>query len=297
MMNGENMSRATKLKHRHPQQVIYTPESRLKHPRIMLWEMWQDLLASRELAWQLLIRDISAKYRQSFLGIFWAIIPTIVTAAGFTLAKNNGIVNIGATDLPYPAYVMFSMTLWQTFVEALNAPIQGVTAGKTMLARINFPREALILSKLGEVFFNFGIKLILIIALFIWFKMPVNASVILAPVALIHLIALGTCLGLILTPLGTLYQDVSKAITLLTGFWLFITPVVYPVPNGGMFGTIVKFNPVTPLLVTTRELATTGTISDPMAFWITSGISIIGLLVAWIIYRISMPYVVERISS
>jgi lipopolysaccharide transport system permease protein len=291
------MGRAIKFKPSHPREIIYTPESLLRHPQRMLWEMWRDLLASRDLTWRLLVRDISAQYRQSFLGIFWAIIPIMITAAGFTLAKNNGIINIGVTDLPYPAYVMFSMTLWQTFVEALNAPIQGVSAGKAMLARINFPREALILSKLGEVLFNLGIKIILIIGLFIWFKIPVSASVVLAPVALVHLIALGTFLGLIVAPLGTLYQDVSKIISLLTGFWLFITPVVYPVPDRGVFGTIVKFNPVTPLLVTTRELATTGTISDPTGFWIASAFSLVGLLVAWIVYRISMPYVVERVSS
>ncbi|MGD1921145.1 MAG: ABC transporter permease [Pleurocapsa sp.] len=292
------MSRSTKEKYRrHRQKVTYTPESLLRHPTRMLWEMQRDLLASRELAWRLLVRDISAKYRQSFLGFFWAIIPAVVTAAGFTMAKNNGIVNIGTTDLPYPAYVMFSMTLWQTFIEALNAPMQGVATGKAMLARINFPREAIILSKLGEVFFNFGIKLILIVALFIWFKMPVTASIILAPVALIHLIALGTFIGLILAPMGALYQDISRAVALLTGFWLFITPVVYPIPTSGLFGAIVKFNPVTPLLVTTRELATTGIVSDPTAFWIASIFSLVGLFVAWIIYRVSIPYVVERISS
>ncbi len=291
------MGRLTKLKPQRPRQVIYTSESRLRNPQIMLREMWRDLLASRELAWRLLVRDISAQYRQSFLGIFWAIIPAVITAAGFTLAKNNGIVNIGNTDLPYPAYVMFSMTLWQTFVEALNAPIQGVNGGKAMLARINFPREALVLSKLGEVFFNFGVKLILIVILFIWFKMPISGSVILAPVALIHLVALGTFIGLILAPMGALYQDISRAISLATGLWLFLTPVVYPVPNGGIFGTIVKFNPVTPLLVTTRELATTGTVSDPMGFWLASSIGLVGLFFAWIIYRVSMPYIVERISS
>ncbi len=291
------MGRLIKSKPQSSRQVIYTPESLLRHPKKMLKQMWQDLLASRELAWRLLVRDISAKYRQSFLGFFWAIIPAVITSAGFTLAKNNGIVNIGTTDLPYPAYVMFSMTLWQTFLEALNAPIQALTEGKAMLARINFPREALILSKLGEVFFNFGVKLILIVVLFIWFQMPISASVILAPVALIHLIVLGTFIGLILAPMGALYQDISRAITLLTGFWLFLTPVVYPVPNGGTFSTIVKLNPVTPLLVTTRELATTGTISDPVGFWIASGISFIGLFIAWIIYRVSMPYIVERISS
>ena len=291
------MGRSTLLKYKHPRTVAYTPESLLRHPKRMLWEMQRDLLASRELAWRLLVRDISAKYRQSFLGFFWAIIPAMVTAAGFTLAKNNGIVNIGTTDLPYPAYVMFSMTLWQTFLEALNAPIQGVAAGKAMLARINFPREALILSKLGEVFFNFGVKLILIIALFIWFKMPVSTSVVLAPVALIHLIALGTFIGLMLAPIGFLYQDVARIITLATGFLLFLTPVVYPVPTNGTFSNIVKLNPVTPLLVTTRELATTGIISDPMGFWVASGISFVGLFFAWIIYRVSMPYIVERISS
>ncbi|WP_366914305.1 ABC transporter permease [Mastigocoleus sp. MO_188.B34] len=259
--------------------------------------MWRDLIASRELAWRLMIRDISAKYRQSFLGLFWAVIPPVVMAASFTLAKSGGVVNIGSTGIPYPAYVMFSMTLWQTFVESLNGPVQAVAAAKSMLARINFPREALIIAKLGEVFFNFGIKLILITGLFIWFKIPVTLSVIVAPVALIHMVLLGTFFGVLLAPIGALYQDFSMGLTLATSFWLFLTPVVYPVPSEGLFGNVVRLNPVTPLLVTTRELATTGTMSNPEGFWVASVFAILGLLVAWVIYRLAIPYVVERISS
>lgn len=277
--------------------TIYTPESQIRRPQKLFGLMWRDLLASRELAWRLLVRDISAKYRQSFLGIFWAIIPPIVLAIGFTLAKSSGVVAFGNTEFPYPAYVMFSMTLWQTFVEALQGPVQAVTKAKTMLARINFPREALILAKLGEVFFNFGIKLVLIIGLFLWFKMPVTWSVILAPVALIHLVVLGTFFGLLLAPMGVLYQDFSMGLTLGTSFWLFLTPVIYPVPNEGLFGTIVNLNPVTPLLVTTRELATTGVVSNPQGFWLTSILALLGLFLTWIFYRVAMPYVVERISS
>lgn len=277
--------------------VIHRPESRMRRPLQLFKEMWRDLISSRELAWRLMIRDISAKYRQSFLGLFWAIIPPVVMAGSFTLAKSGGVVNIGSTNIPYPAYVMFSMTLWQTFVESLNGPVQAVAAAKSMLSRINFPREALIVAKLGEVFFNFGIKLILIIGLFIWFKIPVTLSVIVAPVALIHMVLLGTFIGVLLAPIGALYQDFSMGITLATSFWLFLTPVVYPVPSEGLFGSIVKLNPVTPLLVTTRELATTGTMSDPQGFWIASLIAILGLLIAWIIYRLAIPYVVERISS
>lgn len=282
---------------RSTQRVVHRPESLMRHPLRLFQMMWLDLLASRELAWQLMVRDINTKYRQSILGFFWAFLPAIVMATGFTLAQNAGVVNIGKTSIPYPAYVMFSMTLWQTFVEALNGPVQAVTSAKGMLTRVNFPREALVLAKLGEVSFNFGIKLILIIGLFLWFKIPVTASVILAPVALIHLVLLGTFFGVLLAPAGMLYQDFTMGLTLATSLWLFITPVVYPVPTQGLFGTIVKFNPVTPLLVTTRELATTGVISDPMSFWIASLIGAVGLLLAWISYRLAMPFVVEKISS
>ncbi|MBV6624696.1 MAG: ABC transporter permease [Rivularia sp. (in: Bacteria)] len=289
--------RKNKFRKRHPYEVVYTPESLLRNPSRLFQQMWLDLLSSRELAWRLLVRDISAQYRQSFLGVIWAFIPPIVMAAGFTLASQAKVINIGETDLPYAAYVMFSTALWQTFVEAINGPVKAVTVAKPMLARVNFPREALILAKLGEVFFNFAIKLILIIGLFIWFRVPVTWTVILAPVALIHLIFLGTFIGVLLSPLGVLYQDVSKGLTLLTSFWLFLTPVVYPVPTEGVFGNIVKLNPVTPLLVTTRELATTGIISEPVGFWIVSIITIIGLFVTWIGFRLAMPFVVERVSS
>lgn len=242
-------------------------------------------------------RDIKAQYRQSLFGVAWAFLPPIAVAAGFTLASRAKIINVGATDLPYPAYVLFSTALWHTFVEALNAPLQAVSAAKPMLARINFPAEAIILAKLGEVVFNFLVKSILIVAAFIWFQVPVRATALLAPVALLHLIALGTCLGLLLAPLGSLYQDVGRALAVFIGFWFFLTPVIYPVPSGGTFRLIVKLNPVTPLLVTTRELATTGIVSSPWSFAAVGASAFIGLLLAWAIYRLAMPFVIERASS
>ena len=285
------------LKSHQQSEVIHTPESLLRHPDQLFRQMWRDLLASRELAWRLMVRDISAQYRQSFLGVAWALIPPIVMAVGFTLAGQAQIINIGETDIPYPAYVMFSTSLWQTFVEAISGPVEAITKAKPMLARVNFPREAIILAKVGEVLFNFGIKLILIIGLFIRFHISVSWTVILAPVALIHLIMLGTLFGTLLSPLGVLYQDVSKGLSTLTGFWLFLTPVVYPVPNEGLFSLLVRLNPATPLLVTARELATAEAISEPVGFWIVSILTFVGLLLTWIAFRLSIPYVIERVSS
>lgn len=278
--------------------VIYRPESEMRRPLRLFRRMWRDLLSCRELAWQLMKRDISAQYRQSFLGIAWAIIPPIVAAAGFTFATNSKVLNIGETDLPYPAYVMFSTVLWQTFLEAVTLPMQNVVQAKMMLAKISFPREALILAAVGQVLFNFFWKLLLIIAMFLWFKMPITASAILAPVALLHLIVFGTAIGMLLSPMGALYTDFAKAVPLTFGALMFFTPVIYPMPSGeGLFGLIVKLNPITPLLVTTRELATSGVISDPVGFWVSSALAFGGLLLAWLVYKLAMPYAIERMSS
>lgn len=276
---------------------VYTPESELRHPVRLFRGMVRDLLTSRGLAWRLMVRDISAHYRQSFLGFAWAFLPAIVMAAGFTLAGNAKVINVAATPLPYPAYVMFSMILWQTFVEALNGPVLAVTNAKQMLARINFPREALVLAKLGEVSFNFGVKLFLAVAIFAWYQMPVTRAALLAPLALLSLILLGTFFGLLLAPLGILYQDITQGLTVFTGLWLFLTPIVYPVPQSGTLATIVKLNPVTPLLVTTRELATTGVISDPDRFLIVTAATVAGLFITWVTFRLAMPFAIERVSS
>jgi len=284
-------------KNRHSEVAVYTPESKVRHPWDLFKEMWRSLLASRELAWQLFIRDLKAQYRQSLLGFFWALVPPIATGIGLTVANNAKIINVGETDLPYPAYVMFSMTLWQTFTESINAPIGGVNGAKAMMAKINFPKEAVVLAKLGQVFFNFGIKLILIIGLFIWFSFPVSWEILIAPVALIHLIALGTFIGLFLAPIGSLYQDVQKTLNFVTSGWLFLTPVIYPPPKEGILSVIVNLNPVTPLLVTARELATGAELSHPTGFWVASAIAIGGLLIAWVFYRLAMPFIIERMSA
>jgi len=244
-----------------------------------------------------MVRDIRAQYRQSVLGITWAFLPSIMTAVVFTLAKGADVIKVGTTDLPYPAYVMFSTILWQTFVEALQGPMQAANLSKLVLARVLFPREALILAKVGEVLFNVAIKLILVAALFIWFQVSVSWTVILAPLSLMSLIVLGTLFGTLLAPFGVLYQDVPKGLMMVIGIWLFLTPVIYPMPTEGTFGFLVKLNPVTPLLVTTRELVVTGTISAPVQFVLVSLAASLGLLLTWVVFRLAMPFVIERVGA
>ena len=151
-------------------EVVYTPESQLRHPRQVIGSMWRDLLASRELAWRLMTRDISAQYRQSLLGIFWAFLPPIAMAMVFVILNSRKLINIAETDIPYPAFAMFGTVLWQVFVDSLNAPLRTVTASKAMLAKINFPKEALVLSAIGQTLFNLSIKLLILIVVFVIYR-------------------------------------------------------------------------------------------------------------------------------
>ena len=157
-----------------------TPDSALRHPWRLLREMFRDLLASRELAWRLFVRDISAKYRQSMLGYVWAFLPPVVATLTFSLLNRSGVLATGETGIPYPAYVMIGTLLWQVFADAINSPIKTVTASKAMLAKINLPREAILLSGVLEVLFNFLIRLVLLVILFICYGIVPPAT---APLA------------------------------------------------------------------------------------------------------------------
>ncbi|MCP4156633.1 MAG: ABC transporter permease, partial [bacterium] len=83
----------------------YTPESRIRHPITLVKEMWRDLKSSRELAFRLIIRDISALYRQTILGYFWAVFPPLVTSMVLILLKSSSVTDIKGVDIPYTVYV------------------------------------------------------------------------------------------------------------------------------------------------------------------------------------------------
>ncbi|HXH22450.1 MAG TPA: ABC transporter permease [Dehalococcoidia bacterium] len=244
-----------------------------------------------------MLRDLSGQYRQSLLGYAWAFTPPLAMAVGFTLARESGVLSIGPTDLPYPAYVLFGTVLWQIFTEALLGPVQALIAARSIMAKLQLRHEAIILAKVGETLLNAGIKLLLVAAVLLYYQVPIAWTAALVPGAVVLLVLLGSFFGITLAPLGALYGDVPRALPLLAGFWLFFTPVVYPLPTEGAFAVLVHLNPVTPLLVSVRELATGGLVSDIRAFAIVSSGSVAGLFVSLLGYRLAMPFVVERMSA
>lgn len=276
---------------------IYTPEPILGHPVRLLREMLADLWAGRELAWRLFIRDVRAQYRQTLLGYVWAFLPPLIASLTFIFLNSQGIVRITGTAIPYPAFVMIGTLLWQVFVDALQGPSQAMVQARPMLAKINFPREAILVAGLYMVIFNFLIRLVLLWGVMVWWKIIPGASLLLFLPASAALIVCGMAIGMLLAPIGSLYGDIGRAIPIGAQFWMLLTPVVYPPRTTGLAGKLATWNPVSPLITTARESLTNQPLSMLPAFMGVFGLSVVILFLGWVGYRMAMPHVIARMGG
>lgn len=277
--------------------TIYTPESRLRRPGKMTRQMFADLWSARELAWQLAVRDIRAQYRQAALGLLWAFIIPIAHTLTWIFLSSSGIVTVSVSSLPYPVYVFTGTMIWAIFMDSVNAPLQKTIAAKHMLAKINFPREALVLSGIGQTLFNGGIKIVLLLATLLVMGLYPGWGLLWFPFGILSLLLAGTALGLLITPIGMLYTDVGKSLPLLLQFIMYLTPVVFPMPTAGVAAIIFRLNPMTPLVLNARNWLTGFPPEYPEYFLLVNAVVIALLLTVWIIYRAAMPILIERMSA
>ena len=284
-------------KHSQKDTKVYAPDSSLANPFVMGKAMFADLWAGRELAWRLTVRDISAQYRQTFLGILWALILPLANTAIWLYLNGSGIVVLQQTSIPYPVYVFAGTMLWAIFMDSINAPMGQTSAARGMLAKLNFPREALLLAGVYKTLFNSGIKLVLMLCILPFFKVNPGWGLLLFPVGILSLILVGTAIGLFITPVGMLYQDVGRALPLVMQFLMYVTPVVFAMPESGLAARLFALNPLTPLILTARDWLTGGSPAFLTSFLVVNAVAVLVLLMSWIGYRLSLPILIERMSA
>lgn len=277
--------------------TVYTPDSSLANPFLMVKAMFADLWAGRELAWRLTVRDISAQYRQTFLGILWALILPLANTVVWLYLNTTGIVVLQKTSIPYPVYVFAGTMLWAIFMDAIHAPMGQTNAAKGMLAKLNFPREALLLAGIYKTLFNAAIKIGLLLCILPFFKVHPGWGLVWFPAGVLSLVLVGTAIGLFITPVGMLYTDVGRALPLVMQFLMYATPVVFAMPESGLAAKLFKLNPLTPLILTARDWLTGGA-PEFLGYFLLVNVAAVGVLLAsWVGYRLSMPILVERMSA
>ena len=278
--------------------VVYAASSELMHPWHLVMELFRDIVRGRELGWRLFLRNLQSQYRQTLLGYFWAIMPPLITTLVWVGLQSLKVVKFSAEPgVPYAAYVLTGTILWQTFLNSLNSPLTSIEGAKDMLAKLNFPREALLLAGFGQMLFNLLIQLALLALLLLVMRVPLPSTAPLFFVGLMMLVALGHGIGLLITPLGLLYTDIPKAIQAFAPFVMLLTPVLYAPPTEGRLVLLNYMNPVAPVLVVTRDWLLTGRTDFLAGFLVYSFLGVVATLLGLILVRIAMPFLIERMGS
>jgi lipopolysaccharide transport system permease protein len=250
------------------------------------------------LAWRLCARNITTQYRQTALGYFWAIGPPLMTSVLFILLNSSNLLRAGETSVPYPVFVIVGTVAFSLFLDALNMPLNVIVAARGMLPKINFPHEALLLAGVAQILVNFAVKATLVVAVLVMFRIPVRPTAVLAAsIPLTGLLVMGIAVGVLLVPIGALFQDVVHALGVVASGLVFLTPAAYTTTRVGLLGVITSWNPMTPLITTARDLLVRGSSPQMSTTLILVAASIAALLLSWVVFRLAMPILIERMGS
>lgn len=274
----------------------YGSDSVWRDPKRFFAEFLRDLSNCRELAWQLFLRNLKSRYRQSITGYVWAFVPPLAWTGLFAILRLQDPSRPDA-QAGYVAYVMVGLVFWQVFIEAVQTPMRTFSEARSMLAKLKFPRESLVAAGLLDVGLQFLIRLPLLIAGWLLFPDSSAHSWWLLPGLLLGVLAVGTCIGIILLPLSLLYQDVAPAAALAGGFWLLLTPVAHVPASAGLVSAINQWNPAAVLIETARA----GWLGPPLLHGggflaVSLGGVVLGTL-AWLAARIAFPHLIARFGS
>jgi len=200
--------------------TIITPS----HDRVQLdlRELWNY----RELLFFLIWRDLKVRYKQTALGVGWAVLQPFLTMVVFSVFFGR-LAGVPSDGIPYPIFAYAGLLPWQIFSHALTESSNSLVLNQQLITKVYFPRLAIpfaaVLAGLADFFFAF----IVFVGMMMYYGIVPTFAVITFPLFLLLAIATALAIGLWLSALNVQYRDVRYIIPFLTQVWLFITPIAY----------------------------------------------------------------------
>jgi len=186
-------------------------------------ELWEY----RDLFYFLVWRNIKVRYAQSVLGVGWAIIPPVFSMIVFTIVFGK-LAKIGSEGVPYGIFCYAALVPWTYFSNALTQSGASLVGASGMISKVYFPRLIIPLSPVLDKLVDFGISLILLVGLMIWFKIAPTIWVLTLPLLILLMMLTAAGLGMWLTALAVQYRDVNYGMKFAIQLLMYASPVVYP---------------------------------------------------------------------
>jgi lipopolysaccharide transport system permease protein len=272
-------------------EVQYTPEG-VRRAGLAGWQlMVKEIAESRRLIWLLILRDISARYRQSLLGYVWAVVPPVMTVGVFAFLHASRVLPIGETRIQYVAYALWGISVWQLFAGCLSSCTVSLVSSGPLVTKVNIPREALVIAAIGQPVFDFFVRLVPVIAVFIWYGVVPSWGAMFTPLVLLPVILLALGLGFVLSIANLVIRDTGNALGTVLTVGMFLTPVLYPPPVRWPFFLVNILNPLSPLLTASQDLIAVGFLTAPDMFAAACLFSLTSALGGWRAFRVTIPRV------
>jgi lipopolysaccharide transport system permease protein len=184
-----------------------------------------ELWAYRELLY--FWRDIKVRYKQTAIGIAWAVLQPLLTMLVFWIFLGK-LAKLPSDGLPYPVFYFGGLVPWTYFAYSLNFTTNTVVSNQALLTKVYFPRLVLPISAVLSGLVDFAIGFVLLIFILLGYHIVPGVSVLWLPVFLLLAVCTALGVGLWFSALNALYRDVRYVMAFLVQFWMFASPVMYP---------------------------------------------------------------------
>jgi ABC-type polysaccharide/polyol phosphate export permease len=245
-------------------------------------EELRGIFQYRDLIFQLVRRDIVARYKRSVLGVAW----TMVQPLGMMVILTVVFSQLFHLVQGYPVYILSGLIGWTFFSQTTNAAIHQMVWGGQLLRRIYLPRTAFAVSAIGTGLVNIVLSLIPLALIMLVIGVPVGWSVLLLPFSLMMLAAFSLGIALLLSSAAVYFPDVAEMYQVVLVGWMYLTPIIYPkeiLPEPYRFW-LLNLNPMYHLLETFRMPLYYGTLPDWPTLVIAAGLAAGTLAAGWLLF-------------
>jgi len=186
-----------------------------------LWEY-------RELLYFLVWRNVKVRYKQTAIGATWVVLQPLLTMMIFTVVFSY-MAKIPSDGLPYPIFAYTALLPWTYFSQAVSRSGVGLVGNANLVSKVYFPRLIIPLASVVTPLVDFVLSFVILLGLMVWFGITPTWGVLVLPLFLLLALATALSVGLFLSALNVKYRDVGYVIPFLTQFWMYASPVIYPV--------------------------------------------------------------------
>jgi lipopolysaccharide transport system permease protein len=204
----------------------------------------KELIRYRDLLVFLIWKNFIIKYKQTLIGICWAIIQPVMQMVVFSIVFGK-FAQIPSNGVPYPIFVYAALIPWTFFANSLSACNNSIINHAGLINKVYFPRLLIPLSAIGSQLIDFALSFIVLIGIMIYYQFPVSWEFIVIIPLTIMTIFTAMGFGVLIAALSGIYRDFRHIIPFLLSIWLFLTPVIYP-PSllGSKFEMLIQLNPM-----------------------------------------------------